>query len=71
MKLNGLSLFSSVGMAETYFSAYDIDVKVANELIETRARFHKHLYPNCKMIVGDITKESIKKERMEQKNNER
>ena len=62
MKLNGLSLFSSVGMAETYFSAYDIDVKVANELIETRARFHKHLYPNCKMIVGDITKESIKKE---------
>lgn len=62
MKLNGLSLFSSVGMAETYFSDYDIDMKVANELIETRAKFHKHLYPNCKMIVGDITDKQIKKD---------
>lgn len=62
MKLNGLSLFSSVGMAETYFCDYDIEMKVANELLETRAKFHKHLYPNCKMIVGNITDKQIKKE---------
>lgn len=62
MKLIGLSLFSSVGIAETYFKDYDIDLKVANEYLEWRAKFHKHLYPNCKMIVGDITDSSIKKE---------
>lgn len=61
MKLNGLSLFSSVGMAETYFKDFDIDMKVANELLDVRARFHKHLYPSCEMIVGDITDKSIKK----------
>jgi len=62
MKLYGLSLFSSVGMSETYFSDYDIEVKVANEWLETRAKFHKHLYPDCKMIVGDITDKQIKKD---------
>lgn len=62
MKLNGLSLFSSVGLAETYFCEYDIEVMVANEWLETRAKFHKHLYPNCKMIVGDITDKCIKKD---------
>lgn len=60
MRLNGLSLFSSVGMAETYFSDYDIEMKVANELLEDRARFHKHLYPDCEMITGDITDKEIK-----------
>lgn len=62
MKLIGLSLFSSVGIAETYFNDYDIEVKVANELLDVRARFHKHLYPNCKMITGDITQKEIKHE---------
>lgn len=61
-KLNGLSLFSSVGLAETYFKDYDIDMKIANELTDVRAKFHKHLYPDCKMIVGDITQTEIKQE---------
>lgn len=61
MKLKGLSLFSSVGMAETYFKDFNIDMKVANELLDTRAKFHKHLYPECEMIVGNITDEEIKK----------
>ena len=61
-RLKGLSLFSSVGLAETYFKNYDIDIKIANELTDVRAKFHKHLYPDCKMIVGDITQEKIKQE---------
>lgn len=60
MKLYGLSLFSSVGMAETYFDDYNIEVKVANELLEDRAKFHKHLYPDCEMIIGDIRDRIIK-----------
>lgn len=60
MKLKGLSLFSSIGMAETYFGEYNIEVKVANELNEKRAKIHEHLYPKCKMIVGDITDKNVK-----------
>ena len=57
--INALSLFSNVGIAETFFSDLGINVKVANELLEERARFYSHLYPNTNMIVGDITDENI------------
>lgn len=52
--INGLSLFSNVGIAETYLKDSGIDIKVANELLEDRAKFYKHLYPDCLMIQGDI-----------------
>ena len=35
--MNGLSLFSSAGIAETYFSENGIDIKVASELLPERA----------------------------------
>ena len=57
--LNGLSLFANVGIAETYLSEVGINVVVANELLEPRAKFYKHLYPNCNMVVGDITEKAI------------
>ena len=57
--LNGLSLFANVGIAETYLSEVGINVVVANELLEPRAKFYKHLYPNCNMVVGDITAKAI------------
>ena len=53
--IKALSLFANVGIAETYLSDLGIDVVVANELLEERARFYSHLYPNVDMIVGDIT----------------
>lgn len=52
--INGLSLFSNVGIAETYLKESGIDIKVANELLPERAKFYKHLYPDCNMICGDI-----------------
>jgi DNA (cytosine-5)-methyltransferase 1 len=55
MNYNALSLFSSAGLAETYFSRKGVNVKVANELLPDRANFYKHLYPETKMICGDIT----------------
>ena len=54
-----LSLFANVGIAETYFEDVGVDVRVANELLPERARFYSHLYPNVKMIVGDITDAEI------------
>lgn len=53
-------MFSSAGIAEIYYHNKDIEVLVANELIEKRARFYSAMYPNTKMITGDITKSKIK-----------
>lgn len=59
--MNGLSLFANVGIAETYLKEVGINVVVANELLQERADFYKHLYPECNMIVGDITDSKIYK----------
>ena len=53
--IKGVSLFSSAGIAETYFKKAGINIVVANELIESRARLHSYLYPDAKMVIGDIT----------------
>ncbi|MDX4060729.1 DNA cytosine methyltransferase [Aliarcobacter skirrowii] len=58
-KLKGLSLFSNVGVAEAYLDSIGIDVVLANEIDEQRAKFYKHLYPKTEMIVGDITNKKI------------
>ena len=58
-KVKALSLFSNVGIAETYFENMGIDVVVANELVEERAMFYRHLYPRTDMICGDITEPEI------------
>lgn len=55
MRFNALSMFSSAGVAETYFAKHGVIVKVASELLPQRARFHEHLYPDAKMFQGDIT----------------
>lgn len=58
-RIKALSLFSNVGIAETYLEQLGIDVVVANELLPKRGMFYKHLYPKVNMIVGDITNEGI------------
>lgn len=55
MKYNALSLFSSAGVAETYFEKHGVLVKIAVELLPERAAFYRHLYPNTRMMQGDIT----------------
>lgn len=57
--MNGLSLFANVGIAETYLRDVGINIVVANELLPERARFYRHLYPECNMIQGDITNHEI------------
>lgn len=59
LNLHAMSLFSNVGLAETYFSNYGVEVVLANELMEERANFYKHLYPQTNMICGDITNVEI------------
>lgn len=57
--MNGLSLFSNVGIAETYLKDMGINIVVANELLTERAKFYSHLYPDCVMVSGDITHKDI------------
>ena len=57
--INGASLFANVGIDEAYFEENGIKIKVSNELLEERANFYKHLYPDVNMICGDITKTEI------------
>lgn len=72
-KIKALSLFSNVGIAETYFEEIGVDVVVANELLEERSNFYRHLYPKTDMICGDITDpevfDRVKKRAIEEKVN--
>lgn len=57
--MNGLSLFANVGIAESYLKEVGLNIVVANELIKERADFYQYVYPNCKMICGNILDESV------------
>ena len=59
MKFNVLSLFSSAGIAETYFERNCLKVKVASEILPERVKLYKHLYPEVKMIEGDINDSGV------------
>lgn len=58
-RIKAVSLFANAGVAETYFEGLGIDVVVANELLEKRADFYKHLYPYTNVITGDISDSEI------------
>lgn len=58
-RINALSMFANVGMAETYLGDLGVDVVVANELLEERSHFYSHLFPEVNMITGDITDELV------------
>ena len=57
--MNGVSLFANVGIAETYINNHNINIVVANELLEKRVNFYKEHHKNCNMIQGDITDKNI------------
>lgn len=57
--VNALSMFSNVGIAETYLSDVGVNVVIANELVEERVRFYSHLYPQVNVVCGDISKHEI------------
>ena len=59
MNFNALSLFSSAGIAETYFEKHGINVKVASELLPERVKICQHLYPKVNMVHGHISDKNI------------
>ncbi|CAI2162246.1 13531_t:CDS:1 [Funneliformis geosporum] len=61
-KIKGISLFSGVGVSNAYLKDIGIEIVAANELLEKRAEFYKHLYPKSNMIIGDIRDEKVFKQ---------
>lgn len=59
-KLKGLSLFANVGIAEAYLKTIGVDICIANEIDEIRAKFYQDVYPDTHMVCGDITNDSIR-----------
>ena len=57
--MNGVSLFCSAGIAETYFKENGIDIVVASELLKQRCALYSLLYKDCNIISGDLTKQEI------------
>lgn len=57
--IKAAALFSSAGIGEYFLNEIDIDVVIANEIMKSRSETHQIIYPSCKMINDDITKEEI------------
>lgn len=55
----GVSLFSSAGIAETYLEDVGVNIVAANELLKERADLYQSLYPNSKMVAGNILDEKV------------
>lgn len=68
-RMKGLSLFANVGVAETYLEDCGIDIVLANEIDNKRARFYTHVHPKTEMIIGDITNDNINKTIIEKAQN--
>lgn len=59
-EIKGLSLFANVGIAEAMFNEIGVEILLANEIDERRARFYSEVYPDAEMICGDITDDSVR-----------
>ena len=59
MELKGLSLFSNVGVAELCLKILGVEIVVANEILEKRAKFYQENHPNTEMIIGNIKKKKF------------
>ena len=57
--MKGMSLFSSAGIGEYYLSRIGINIVVANEIIPKRAELYEQIYPDSKIITGDIKDKSV------------
>lgn len=51
---NATSLFANIGLGTYMLKYLNIEVAVANELLDKRAKIHKELYPTCDIITGSI-----------------
>lgn len=61
-KINAMSLFANIGVAEAYFEEIGVNVTVANELIKRRAALYQKIYPKTQMVCGDIFSDTVQEQ---------
>ena len=59
--MKGLSLFASGGISEIYLNETNVDIVLANELLQERCNFY-HEYYKSDIICGSICDKNIYKE---------
>tara|TARA_B100000963_G_scaffold356295_1_gene376142 strand:+ start:100 stop:1263 length:1164 start_codon:yes stop_codon:yes gene_type:complete len=52
--LKGLSLFSNIGISEALLHETEAEIVIANEIDKNRCKFYENIYPETKVICGDI-----------------
>jgi DNA (cytosine-5)-methyltransferase 1 len=60
--MNAISLFSGAGIGDFYLNESDINVVLANEVLEGRAKAYTELHKGTKVLVGDIRLSNIKEQ---------
>lgn len=63
--MKGLSLFASAGVGELLLEGSNVEIVVANELVPQRGELYQTVFPNSKMIIGDITDDNVFKNIMD------
>ena len=58
--MNAISLFSCIGVSEYYLKDLGVDVLVASDIDKKRCSVHQFLYPETKMVCGDIKEKKVK-----------
>lgn len=53
-KLRGVSLFASAGIGDAFLEEVGVHIVAANEQVKDRAELYQQLYPETKVIAGDI-----------------
>ena len=69
--MKATNLFACAGINQYYLPNIGVDVVLANELEPDRAKLHHALYPNCTMVIGDITSPKVQDKLAEIANRER
>ena len=59
-RITGLSLFANVGIAEAMFKDIGVNIVLANEIDEKRAKFYQEVYSDAEVICGDITDDAVR-----------
>lgn len=70
-RLKAINMFCCGGMNEFYLSDIGVDVVAAVEISKFRAMFHSKLYPKCRVVVGDITRQKVEDKLVEIANREK
>lgn len=57
--IKAISLFAGAGIGEFYLKRAGIDIVLANEIIPSRAKAHRFLFPDVPVLVADIREQRV------------